>query len=665
MKKTILIQHTALFILLFPFCFMAQGQNYNALSWHNSKAYYNFLMYDVHQQYEDRKVEFENALKSREAMIQYRDDCIKRYKEIVGDFPKKGDLNPKVIGTSQQDGFRVERIIFESLPKRYVTADLFIPNGKGPFPAAVQVCGHGLRGKIPASRPAVLFALNGIATIVVDPVGQGERIQFLDKDSHSLTRGATTGHTLLNQGANLLGSSVAAYEFWDNSRAIDYLQTRSDIDPNQIGVHGSSGGGTQTVYMLGLDERIKVAAIGVYFSKREQMFDLYGPADGCQHIPYEGREHLEIADFVLMMAPKPVFIMASRYDSNAEYWGVTKAFAELKDAYSVLGNPEKVDMFVVERGHEIPKPTREKLVTWFRRWLVDDPTPVHEVKQVSIPVEDLQCTSTGQVNTAIPDAISFPDYNLALSEKYAQQRSDFVNEGKAKVTQKVMELLGISMPIVKIQPEETGSLKMRNFDLKKYQIIRVGQMALPCVVIVPENVKPGSRVVLYLNERGKNEVLSDDQTVGSYVNQNDILVVADLRGFGETEDPLSLNDTKFWNREYRTAMVSMHIGKPIMGQRVIDIMSLLDFIDSDQLLKDREVDVVANGAYGPAVVHAAFLDSRIGKAEISRSIKSFNDYLKNPLQYDIYSNVLYGVLKYYDLKDLVDLSGEGRVRFVD
>ena len=442
MKKKFSLLPLSLMLLIFAT--NVSGQNQNALSWRNSNAFFNFLMYDVHQQYADRKIEFENALKSREAMIQYRDDCIKRYKEIVGDFPEKADLNPKVIGTSQQDGFRVERIIFESLPKRYVTADLFIPNGDGPFPAAVQVCGHGLQGKIPASRSAVLFALNGIATIVVDPVGQGERIQFLNKDSHSLTRGATTGHTLLNQGANLLGSSVAAYEFWDNDRAIDYLQTRTDIDPSRIGVHGSSGGGTQTVYMLGLDERIKVAAIGVYFSKREQMLELYGPADGCQHVPYEGREHLELADFVLMMAPKPVFIMASRYDSNAEYWGVTKAFAELKDAYSVLGSPEKVEMFVVERGHEIPKPTREKLTTWFRRWLVNDPMPVHEVKQVSVPEEDLQCTSTGQVNTAISDAVSFPDYNLSLSEKYAQQRADLVNGGKAKVTQKVMELLGIS-----------------------------------------------------------------------------------------------------------------------------------------------------------------------------------------------------------------------------
>ena len=116
----------------------------------------------------------------------------------------------------------------------------------------------------------------------------------MDKNSKSLTRGATTEHTLLNSGANLLGSSVATYEFWDNHCAIDYLCTRPDIDHSKIGVHGSSGGGNQTAYLIAFDDRIKVAAIGVYFTQRERMLEVYGPADGCQHMPYEGREHLEI-----------------------------------------------------------------------------------------------------------------------------------------------------------------------------------------------------------------------------------------------------------------------------------------------------------------------------------------------------------------------------------
>ena len=80
------------------------------------------------------------------------------------------------------------------------------------------------------------MASNGIAVLVVDPIGQGERLQLIDREGKPLTRGATTEHTLLNAGFNLLGTSLAAQEYWDNHRALDYLLTRKDIDPEHIGV---------------------------------------------------------------------------------------------------------------------------------------------------------------------------------------------------------------------------------------------------------------------------------------------------------------------------------------------------------------------------------------------------------------------------------------------
>lgn len=636
----------------------------NALSWSMNTAYNHYLMRIVHEQYDVREQEIGDAYGSKTAMIAYIDKCRESYKKIIGEFPEKSDLNAQVVGKKQYAGFHIEKIIYESLPKRYVTASLYIPDGKGPFPAAVEVCGHGLGGKIPAPRSAILFALNGIAVMVVDPVGQGERIQFVDKNSQTLTRGSTTEHTLLNAGANLLGSSVAAYEYWDNHRAVDYLETRSDIDKSKIGLYGSSGGGTQTSYMAGLDDRIKVASVCSYFTERLRVLEEYGASDGCQHVPYEGREHLEIADFVLMMAPKPLLIMSGKYDF-VDYRGAVRAFKELENAYSALGSPEKVSMVSVEGGHGMPKEKREALVRWFRKWMYDDDRPVTENHNITVSPEDLQCTSTGQVLTAFADNISIPDHHLALTEKYGTQRNDFVKKGKTAVKNKVLELLGITLPTEDIIAEPTGTVKMRNYDLYKFQIIRPGQFPVPCVVLYPEGVNRNSSVIIHLNENGKNEFLSDERTIESIVNRNEIIVAADLRGYGETADPISLNDTKYWNREYRNAMISMHTGRPAMGQRVIDIMSLVDFARSEQRLKGRKVNIVANGSYGPAVIHATFLDPGIERAEITRSVKSFNEYLENPLQRDVYTNVLYGVLKYYDLKDLVELAGRNRIRIPD
>ena len=269
---------------------------------------------------------------------------------------------------------------------------------------------------------------------------------------------------------------------------------------------------------------------------------------------------------------------------------------------------------MVERGHEIPQETREQLAMWFRTWLLGDKNPVHEGPRVSIPMEALQCTESGQVLTSVPGAVSMPAYNVALSKSYAAQRDEFVEKDKEIVAAKVKELLGLAIPDEKVRAEETGSAELRNYDMKKYQLVRVGQMVVPCVVLVPENVTSDSPVVLYLNEGGKHEVITDDQIVGSYINNNEIMVIPDFRGIGETQDPLSMNDTKFWNKEYRNAMISMHIGNPIMGQRVVDMMTVLDFIEADDLLKNREINVVGNGVYGPVVVHAAYLDNRIGQS---------------------------------------------------
>ncbi|MEN3324714.1 alpha/beta hydrolase family protein [Mariniflexile soesokkakense] len=650
--------------LSFLFIKTTAQTNSNALSWQMNAAYSNYLMCDIHQQYSNRDKKFSEALKSKESLLKYLDNCIKKYKNIISVFPEKSNLNAQVVGTTQFEGFRIEKIIFESLPKRYVTANLYMPDGNESFPVSLSLCGHGLGGKTPASSAAILMALNKIAVLVVDPVGQGERIQFVDENSKSLTRGATTEHTILNMGANLVGTSVAAYEYWDNHRAIDYLETRPDIDKTRIGIFGSSGGGTQASYMLGLDQRIKVATVCSYFTQRERVFETYGASDGCQHIPYEGREQLEIADFVLMMAPKPVLIMSGKYDF-VDYWGATQAFKDLKAAYNILESPEKVSMFSAEVGHGMPKPKREAMVSWFKKWFYNDSNPVIEGERISIPTDNLKCTSTGQVITAISDNVSMPEYHKQLFENYKNHRTKFLKQDHTLIKKTVLELLGIEVPKEAIDVQQTGFNVSRKYDLYKYQINRMGEMPVPCLVLMPENINIKSNIVLYLNESGKDDILSNESFIDEYINQGTILILADLRGFGETADPSNLNDSKYWNWEYRNSMASMHIGKPIMGQRVVDIITLLDFINETPNLKGRNIKLIANGLYGPTAIHASYLDQRITQTEISRSIKSFYDYLENPLQKDIYTNVLYGVLKYYDLKDLITLLGKNRVRFVD
>lgn len=649
---------TMIAVCMVAFSWEASAQNvFNSLSWNNTIAYNAHLIREVHRQNAERESAFQSALNSETSLMKYINDSKARYKTIIGHFPEKQELNAQVTGVIQGDGFRIEKIVFESLPGRYVTANLYMPEGqKAPIPAALEFCGHSFTGKIPASQSALLMAANGIAVLVVDPIGQGERIQLIDKAGKPLTRGATTEHTLLNAGLNLLGTSLAAQEYWDNHRALDYLLSREDIDSERIGVYGSSGGGTQTTYFIGLDERIKVAAICSFFSSRERTLELQGPSDGCQHVPYEGREHLELTDFALMVAPKPLLILAGKYDF-VDLWGAQQGYAQLQQAYTTLGISNKLDMLTVEDGHGLREEKRYKLTSWFMQWLMNSKKPVNPPFKLDVERATLQCTTAGQVNIAFPKALSVMNENVNQFNAWEQERRQFQQKGQAAIRKQVLSLLGDVVPKESLRPVLTREVEGRGYMQYNYQLVRQGEMPVPCVLIIPETATAKSAIELCLFEEGKSSFLNEFTNITAALTNGTILLAADLRGLGETADPPFYNDAKYWNFEYRNAMTGMHMGKPILGQRVTDVMSLLDFCSVQKELKGRPVHVRATGVCGPVVIHAAFLDKRIDTARITRSIKSWQGYLSDPLQRNMYSNILYGVLRYYDLPDLVRLTG--------
>ena len=218
--------------------------NYGALKFSSPQSWFNYLMLWQHQRDDQRSEELQQAFASKADMEKYIAAVRQKMRQLAGSFPERGDLHSRVVGTVEGDGFVVEKIIFESHPHHYVTAHLYLPVGSKSkkFPACVEMCGHGLQGKGNGSGTAVQMARNGIAVLVVDPIGQGEMQQLIDGTGRNLTRGVTTEHTLLAPAYNLLGTSLEAQIFWDNSRAVDYLCTRKDIDAKHIGWTGMAIG---------------------------------------------------------------------------------------------------------------------------------------------------------------------------------------------------------------------------------------------------------------------------------------------------------------------------------------------------------------------------------------------------------------------------------------
>ena len=168
--------------------------------------------------------------------------------------PSDTPLNAQVTGTIEREGFKVEKILFESQPGFFVTAALFLPTGEeyaAPYPAVLVACGHSQESKAydVYQRGCALLALNGVAALVFDPIDQGERLQTREHEGHAPHWGVLS-HNELGIGAMLLGTNTSQFMIHDAMRCLDYLQSRDDIDGENLGMAGNSGGGTQTALVM-------------------------------------------------------------------------------------------------------------------------------------------------------------------------------------------------------------------------------------------------------------------------------------------------------------------------------------------------------------------------------------------------------------------------------
>src|SRR5437016_1313696 len=181
---------------------------------------------------------------------------------IMGGLPDyKGPLNPRVTGRIRNESFTIEKVIYESLPGFFVTANLYLPNEPGRYPGILLQSGHVQEGKPESQRVAANLALKGFVVLAFDPIGQGEREQALDRSLDGSVAGwGSMEHMQAAAQSLLIGDSVARYFIWDAMRSLDYLISRPEVDATRIGAVGCSGGGALTNYLGALDSRVKAVA---------------------------------------------------------------------------------------------------------------------------------------------------------------------------------------------------------------------------------------------------------------------------------------------------------------------------------------------------------------------------------------------------------------------
>ena len=298
-----------------------------------------------------------DEIRTRQQFEKRRIEVRRKLLVMMGGLPaRRSSLNVRNMGVIDHGDYRVEKIIFESLPKFYVTANLYVPQtGSSRYPAILQPVGHTLAAKAAAFYQSISLGLvkSGFVVLTYDPVGQGERVIFYNSALQASLVGSTTQeHEMVGTQSLLANESLARYEVWDGMRGIDLLQSLPYVDPQRIGVTGCSGGGTLTAYISALDDRVKVAAPACYISDWEDDLLGSGMGDAEQQFPDALKNGLDHPDLVEAFAPKPYLIVSTTGD-YVPIAGSRKALAESKRIYALYGAEDKVSSFIGQGGHGV------------------------------------------------------------------------------------------------------------------------------------------------------------------------------------------------------------------------------------------------------------------------------------------------------------------------
>lgn len=302
---------------------------------------------------------------SREAWEAVRSTRLAELKAMLGLAGERlrTPLNVQFRGTIQRAGYVVEKIAFESLPQVYVTANLYLPTGRdGPVPGVIYVCGHAYSphgAKTAYQRHGHTLARHGYAALILDPVQIAET--------------AGLHHGVLNQEMYewyTRAYSPAGLEVWNVIRALDYLETRPEIDAGRFAITGRSGGAAMSWFAAAVEPRIKavvpVMGIGTYATSvadntQRRHCDCMYPVNFARQ---------DLIHLGALIAPRPLMMAHGRQDPLFPVAGYEEFEAAIGALYSSYGVPERFRNVVVESGHEDSDFLRAEAVRWLDRWIL-------------------------------------------------------------------------------------------------------------------------------------------------------------------------------------------------------------------------------------------------------------------------------------------------------
>jgi cephalosporin-C deacetylase-like acetyl esterase len=598
-------------------------------------------------------------LSTPEALMRRRQFVREHILQAIGGLPERTPLNAKTVATLDRDGYRIEKVIFESQPKFYVTANLYLPaTGQAPYPAVLFPLGHELGGKSNPTWQQMLATLarKGYVALTWDTVGQGERIQLYSSDLRdSMLRSSTTEHTMLGIQCLLTGEHIARYTIWDGIRALDYLLSRKEVDTTRVAITGNSGGGTHTAYIAALDDRIKVAAPSCFITSWHWMLKTLGPQDAEQTFPGFLGNGLDYPDFLYAATPKP-YLMLSAIRDFFPIDGARETFREASNTYLALGNASQVKMFEADDGHGYSQPRRMAAYKWFSRELKgsEDDAPETPVEPES--AETLFCTPTGQVATSLGGETVF-SLNQARAARLREGRPQLTDAAGLTAFQKrvrdaAIQRTGYKAASGPVTVIPYGTIQRTGYQIEKFAYESEPGILIPSLLYIPDSGAARKPAVLLADGEGK----STANTAATQLVQSGLIVLSvDLRGMGETKITPDLNDSESYRYfgDYEDGMTAILMNRTLAGMRARDIIRGIDVLVARSDVDSAKLSALGRDDAAVPALYAAVFDQRLKALALEGLLVSYQAVVSTRMHRLIFEQIVPGALLDFDLADLV------------
>jgi cephalosporin-C deacetylase-like acetyl esterase len=547
--------------------------------------------------------QFLQGITNRSQWEARRPELRQQYLEMLGlwPLPERTPLQSKVTGViEREEGYRVEKVHFQSRPRLYVTGNLYLPKeakAGDRLPAVLYVCGHSGRGrdgnKTAFQHHGMWFATHGYACLVIDTLQLGE-IAAIHHGTYRHDRWWWQAR----------GYTSATVECWNGIRALDYLQGRPEVDGERMAVTGISGGGAATFWIAAADERVKVA---VPVSGMSDLEDYVGEkvVNGhCDCMFLINTFQWSWTQIAALVAPRPMLFENSGHDTIFPMNGNDRIRARLERLYGFYTNrtDRLFDIGVTPGGHEDNPELRLMAYRWINRHLKDDNSPVTEPELPKIE---------GKLLRVFPDELPADELNTKIDEVFVplatnalpQSAEQFQQWREARLTE--LERLVFRSMLRFRQPSSTRTSPIK-LDSRN---VETGTLPTEPGITIPWKYFPGqsakARRTLWLGVLDRDESLDSKPAWLANIADADAVLLIAPRGSG----PMRWPDPAPYYIQRSLPL----LGRTVDGCRLEDVRAAVAHVLQTKGNSAPVVKIVGRGQAGVIASYAALFEPRVAE----------------------------------------------------